>query len=50
TFAVIFATLVGQGLTLPALIRRLRVGDEAADTEEDIRARLVATKATLAEL
>jgi monovalent cation/hydrogen antiporter len=50
TFAVIFFTLVAQGLSLPALIRRLAVSDDSADTEEDTRARLVAAKAALREL
>jgi Na+/H+ antiporter len=50
TFAVIFVTLVGQGLSLPALIRRLGIDGGGADTEEEIRARLVAAKAALAEL
>jgi CPA1 family monovalent cation:H+ antiporter len=49
-FAVIFFTLVVQGLSLPGLIRRLRVSDGGADADEEIRARLVATKAALAEL
>ena len=47
TFAVIFATLVGQGFTLPAMVRRLNVRD---DPDEENRARLVATKAALAQL
>ena len=47
TFAVIFFTLVVQGLSLPALIRRLGVSDEGADEEEEIRARLVASKAAI---
>jgi CPA1 family monovalent cation:H+ antiporter len=50
TFAVIFFTLVGQGLSLPALIRRLGLTDGGADAEEETRARLVATKAALAEI
>jgi len=50
TFAVIFFTLVVQGLSLPALIRRLGVSDGDADADEEIRARLTATKAALAEL
>jgi Na+/H+ antiporter len=50
TFSVIFATLVLQGLTLPALIRWLRVyGDDDADREE-LLARLRATKAALTRL
>jgi CPA1 family monovalent cation:H+ antiporter len=50
TFAVIFATLVLQGLTLPMLIRRLGVvgGDE--DHREELKARLTATKAALAQI
>ena len=50
TFAVIFFTLVVQGLSLPALIHRFRISDGGADAEEELRARLVATKAALAEL
>jgi monovalent cation/hydrogen antiporter len=50
TFAVIFFTLVGQGLSLPALIHRLGLSDGGADAEEEARARLVATKAALAEI
>ncbi len=50
TFAVIFFTLVVQGLSLPALIRRLGVSDGGADADEEVRARLVATKAALAQL
>jgi Na+/H+ antiporter len=38
TFAVIFFTLVVQGLSLPALIRRLGVSDGGADADEEIRA------------
>jgi CPA1 family monovalent cation:H+ antiporter len=48
TFAVIVVTLVGQGLTLPALIRRLGVGESAGEEEaEEIRARLAAARAAL---
>ena len=50
TFAVIFFTLVVQGLSLPALIRRLGVSDGGADADEEIRARLVATKAAIAQI
>jgi CPA1 family monovalent cation:H+ antiporter len=50
TFSVIFATLVVQGLTLPALINRLGVTREEAEDEEEVRARLVATKAALAQI
>ncbi|TQR85152.1 Na+/H+ antiporter [Mycobacterium hodleri] len=50
TFAVIFFTLVVQGLTLPALVRRLDSDDDEPDTEEEIRARLVAAKAALSQI
>jgi monovalent cation/hydrogen antiporter len=51
TFAVILATLVLQGLTLPTLIRRLGVrGDDGAEEQEELRARLTATDAALARL
>ena len=43
TFVVIFATLVGQGLTLPALIRRLEVvepADRITVEEAQTRARI----------
>jgi monovalent cation/hydrogen antiporter len=50
TFGVIFATLVGQGLTLPGLIRRLKVCGDDAEEQEDVRARLGATHAALARL
>jgi Na+/H+ antiporter len=50
TFTVIFFTLVVQGLTLPTLIRRLRVGDGNPDTDEEIRARLVAAKAAITQI
>jgi NhaP-type Na+/H+ or K+/H+ antiporter len=48
TFAVILVTIVGQGLTLPWLIRKLGVHDDGAeDQREEIRARLVAAEAAL---
>ena len=50
TFAVIFATLVAQGLTLPALIRALRVTSDGTDREEELRARLAATQAALEQI
>jgi monovalent cation/hydrogen antiporter len=51
TFAVILVTLVGQGLTLPALIRRLGVREDGAEEEaEELRARLVASRAALERL
>jgi CPA1 family monovalent cation:H+ antiporter len=50
TFAVIFATLVIQGLSLPALIRRLGISDGGAAQTEELKARLGATKAALAQI
>jgi hypothetical protein len=47
---VIFATLVLQGLTLPALIRRLGVARDGSEDADEIRARLMATEAALAQL
>jgi monovalent cation/hydrogen antiporter len=49
-FAVVLATLVGQGLTLPALIRVLRLEDDGGDEEEEARARIRAAEAALARL
>ena len=47
-YGVILATVVGQGLTLPALIRALGVADDGTEAErEEIHARLVAAKAAL---
>jgi CPA1 family monovalent cation:H+ antiporter len=50
TFCVIFSTLVIQGLSLGPLIRKLQVSDEGADEKEELRARLEATKAALAQI
>ena len=50
TFAVIFATLVLQGLTLPALIRRLRLDEERGEEDPELRARWAATQAALAQI
>lgn len=47
TFAVIFVTLVFQGLTLPLLIRRLRIRHDASANEEERHARLKANEAAL---
>jgi monovalent cation/hydrogen antiporter len=50
TFCVILVTLVLQGLTLPALIKKLRPpGDDAADVEE-AKARKHAAKAAIARI
>ena len=51
TFAVILVTLVVQGLTLPALIRKLGVVEDGAEEEaEELRARLIASRAALERL
>jgi CPA1 family monovalent cation:H+ antiporter len=50
TFAVILATLVLQGLTLPTLIRVLRVTDDGSADREDAKARIRAAEAALARL
>jgi monovalent cation/hydrogen antiporter len=50
TYAVILATLVVQGLTLPTLIRRLRFPTDDAEAQEELRARLAATHAALDRL
>jgi CPA1 family monovalent cation:H+ antiporter len=50
TFTVIFATLVLQGLTLPAVIRFLRVHGDESEDEEELRARLAAARAALDQL
>jgi CPA1 family monovalent cation:H+ antiporter len=50
TFAVILATLVLQGLSLPWLIRRLGVRDDGLEEQEELKARLAASKAALARI
>ncbi len=50
TFSVILATLVVQGLTLPTLIRRLRIQGDDAEEREEVRARLAAANAALERL
>ena len=50
TFSVILVTLIGQGLTLPSLIRALNVVDDGSLAREEAHARRVATQAALARL
>jgi CPA1 family monovalent cation:H+ antiporter len=50
TFAVIFSTLVLQGLTLPALIRTLGVTDDGADAAEELLGRRAAAAAALGRI
>jgi CPA1 family monovalent cation:H+ antiporter len=49
-FCVIVATLVGQGLTLPFVIRVLRLEDDGIEDREDAKARIHAAEAALARL
>jgi CPA1 family monovalent cation:H+ antiporter len=50
TFTVIVATLVLQGLTLPALLRALGISDDGGAEREDAKARIKAAEAALARL
>jgi Na+/H+ antiporter len=50
TFGVILATLVGQGLSLPWLIRRLGLHRDDSEEQEELRGRLRATDAALVRL
>ncbi|HET6997353.1 MAG TPA: Na+/H+ antiporter [Solirubrobacterales bacterium] len=51
TFAVILVTLVGQGLTLPALIRRLGLHEEeGVEEREEVSARIAVAAAALERL
>jgi Na+/H+ antiporter len=51
TFCVILVTLVGQGLTLPALMERLGVGADGRQEEAlELRARAAATQAAVARI
>ena len=50
TFAVILVTLVGQGLSLPWLIRLLRLEDDGQAEREDAKARVRAAEAALERL
>jgi len=50
TFAVIFVTLVLQGLTLPPLIKALHIEDDGEDEREELVGRRAAVDAALAQL
>jgi monovalent cation/hydrogen antiporter len=49
-FCVILATLVFQGLTLPAVIRLLRLEDDGISDKEETKARIHAAEAALGRL
>jgi monovalent cation/hydrogen antiporter len=50
TFCVILGTLVLQGLTLPMLIRKLRVPDDDGAEREELKARKHAAKAAISRI
>ncbi len=50
TFVVIFATLVLQGLSLPVIIRWLKIKDDGSIEKEEREARLLANQSALARL
>jgi monovalent cation/hydrogen antiporter len=50
TFCVILATLVVQGLTLPALIRALDLHDDGSQDQEEIIGRIEVAQAALARI
>jgi monovalent cation/hydrogen antiporter len=50
SFAVILGTLVVQGLTLPAVIKRFRLEDDGLEEKEDTKARIHAAEAALERL
>src|SRR5215203_5167237 len=50
TFCVILATLVLQGLSLPALIRALKVEDDGSGEKEEAKARLKIAQAAVARI
>jgi CPA1 family monovalent cation:H+ antiporter len=50
TFSVILVTLVGQGLSLPFIIRRLGIGDDGSVQHEAIHAREASIEAALGRL
>ncbi len=50
TFAVILATLVVQGLSLPLIIRALGLEDDGSTEREELRARIEAAEAAVSRL
>jgi CPA1 family monovalent cation:H+ antiporter len=50
TYAVLFATLVGQGLTLGPLIRLLGVEDDGSEEREEVEARRRVAEAAIARV
>jgi CPA1 family monovalent cation:H+ antiporter len=50
TFSVIFSTLILQGLSLPYLIRRLKVVDDGVAEQEELSARIQAIQSAIARI
>jgi CPA1 family monovalent cation:H+ antiporter len=50
TFGVILVTLVGQGLTLPLVIKALGIKSDDQEVKEEVHARLTGARAALARL
>ena len=50
TFAVILATLVGQGLSLPLVIRRLGIAADGGDAHEESHVRQAAAEAAVSRI
>jgi CPA1 family monovalent cation:H+ antiporter len=50
TFGVILVTLVGQGLTLPLVIRLLRIGGDRTVGREEVHARTIAAEAAVVRI
>lgn len=50
TFTVIFATLIFQGLTLPFIIRKLKILDDTSKNQEEAAVRLKVSQAAISKL
>jgi monovalent cation/hydrogen antiporter len=50
TYAVLLATLVGQGLTLAPMIRWLRIRDDGTEEREEVAARVALAEAAIARV
>src|SRR6185503_2921009 len=50
TFCVILATLLGQGLSLPLVIRALGVGGDGSAEREELEARTAAAEAAVGRI
>jgi CPA1 family monovalent cation:H+ antiporter len=49
-FGVILVTLVGQGITLPPLVRVLHIGVDSSEERQEVRARAIAARAALGRI